>query len=64
VTIKLGNLISNIEVFDLKFELLSPMLILDLLKPLSRLAEIFLGKELLSLFLNDNSVNVSKPQVS
>jgi len=64
VTIKLGNLISNIEVFDLKFELLSPMLILDLLKPLSRLAEIFLGKELLSLFLDDDSVNVSKPQVS
>jgi hypothetical protein len=36
---------------------------LDLLKPLSRLTEILLCKKLLSLFLDHNSVNVSKPQV-
>jgi len=40
------------------------MLILNLFKPLSRLAEVLFGKELLSFFLDDNSIDVSKSQIS
>lgn len=57
--IKLGGLIPHLEILDLELELLSPVLILDLLKPLPRFAEILLSEELLSFLLDNDSIDVS-----
>ena len=58
MTVKFTWLGTHLEIFNLHFKLISAILILDLFKPLTRLAEVFLGVKLLSFFLNDDSVNI------
>jgi hypothetical protein len=63
VAIEFVRLISHLEILDLHLELFSTMLVLDLLDPLAGLAEVLLGIKLLSLLLDDDSVDVSKAKV-
>ena len=63
MTVELGGLIPNLEVLDLKLELLTPMLVLNLLKPLPGLAEVLFSIELFSFFLNDNSIDVCESEI-